>query len=90
MIRTGLFLWALAMTTACGANTILTPPTGPGTEYPCGVDGTVCTVQKTCCPANNTCGGEPDAVGCPPGECCFEEGGPFGARRNTKQTPQRQ
>lgn len=47
---------------------VLNPPSGPGTEYPCGLQGKVCGNNKCCWRADN-CGGE---AGCPAGYCCFD------------------
>lgn len=70
----------------CSTPAILTPPSGPGTEYPCGVNGVECE-SKLCCPQGFTCGGGTYSVGCPKDECCFVEENPtMGARRNVKQT----
>ncbi len=52
----------------CIANKPL-PSVAPG--YPCGVDGIVCITQHGCCDIGDTCGGEPNSVGCPSGMCCF-------------------
>jgi len=43
------------------------PPTGPGTAYPCGVNGVSCG-NHMCCDEGDACGGTP---GCPEGYCCF-------------------
>lgn len=48
--------WALAGCTAFEA--YVTPPTGPGTAYPCGYQGTSCTPfdgTPTCCGARMAC-----------------------------------
>ena len=52
---------------ACTTPSTLTPATGPGTDYPCGVDGRQCS-DKGCCSQSEACGGEP---GCPAHSCCF-------------------
>lgn len=60
---------ALAIS-ACAAPSILTPATGPGTDYPCGVHGLVCRAHAGyCCNENEVCGG--DDPSCPAGMCCF-------------------
>ena len=50
------------LATQC-APSILTPPTGPGTTYPCGVQGLVCTTNGIpnhgCCLEGEVCGGDP-------------------------------
>lgn len=61
-----LFLAPLLLA-ACTAPATLTPATGPGTSYPCGVDGKVCA-DHGCCSQSESCGGEP---GCPAHSCCF-------------------
>jgi len=76
----------------CHTPPILTPPTGPGTSYPCGVSGLVCTTNGApngyCCGETQTCGADdrhtkyPSAAEdptCPSGSCCDdgeEQGGP--------------
>lgn len=73
----------------CATPAVLEVPTGPGTSYPCGVGGVVCTTQKACCDPGDTCGGEPESVGCPAGECCFvEPNDMMAARQPRKQRPQ--
>jgi hypothetical protein len=61
---------ALLVLHACGCSTpsVLTPATGPGTDYPCGVSGRVCQ-NKMCCGEYDVCGG--DDPSCPVGSCCF-------------------
>lgn len=61
----------LALTFAACGESILTPATGPGTEYPCGVGHTVCT-DGMCCGVGDVCGGSFPNVGCPAGACCYE------------------
>lgn len=44
--------------------------TGPGTSYPCGINGHLCK-NGMCCPLEgDICGG--DHPQCPPGMCCFD------------------
>lgn len=65
---------------ACGPASV--PPSGPGTQYPCGLQWFECPVQQrgeplACCPLNHICGG-PDPAGfsrCEPGFCCFDGDG---------------
>lgn len=78
-----------ALLAACTVPRELTPPTGPGTSYPCGVGGVECRTQHTCCSGVETCGGEPGSVGCPPGACCAIDTGMVGVERETKQRPQK-
>jgi hypothetical protein len=81
---------AAIVVAACNTPTILTPKTGVGTSYPCGVNGTLCTTQHMCCGPNETCGGEPASVGCPKGMCCFIGEGSFEMRPSPRaQTPPR-
>ena len=54
---------------ACNPNS-WDAPAPPSAEYPCGPFGVVCTTQHACCTEGETCGGEPDSVGCPAGQCC--------------------
>ena len=52
-----------------GCNTqsrVLTPKTGPGTDYPCGVGGVVCGDSP---PATNCC---PPNCSCHPNACWFD------------------
>lgn len=46
---------------------ILHPKTGPGTEYPCGLQGRSCG-NGMCCGLYEACGGP--GVACPEGYCC--------------------
>jgi hypothetical protein len=83
MLRKGLvsvktFVIAIAVIAlACGPS-ILTPKTGPGTDYPCGVGWYVCPNSPVkgggCCLESDVCGGQqPDQpVTCPSGMCCNE------------------
>lgn len=60
-----LFAFAImACVIACSAS-ILTPPTGPGTEYPCGVNGHQCS-GGGCCSNSSTCC---DGTTCTAGYC---------------------
>lgn len=61
---------ALVALVACSTPAVLTPKTGPGTSYPCGVGGVECPGHM-CCGEGETCGGAFPAVGCPAGQCCF-------------------
>lgn len=70
------FLATFACVIAC--NGINTPPTGPGTDYPCGVWGVVCAEASTvpgvtmCCPQASICGYSGPFSRCPAGSCCDE------------------
>lgn len=76
---------------ACGPASV--PPSGPGTQYPCGLQWFECPVQKrgeplACCPLNHICGG-PDPAGfqrCEPGFCCFD-GESFGSIADASSPP---
>lgn len=70
----------------CATPAILTPATGPGTLYPCGVDGQVCPDTSECCATDEVCGGQPFS-GCPEGMCCYAGDDGFGA---TRAHPQRE
>jgi hypothetical protein len=63
-----LFFVTAVVVAACTTPSVLTPATGPGTAYPCGVDGHACS-NKACCSNAEVCGG--DEIGCPPTMCCF-------------------
>ena len=60
-------------------------PLKPSKDFPCGPSGVVCLTQRMCCPPGNTCGGEPDSVGCPAGMCCYI--GTDGMARGDAGTP---
>jgi len=71
--------------TACDAS-ILQVPTGPGTLYPCGTTGVVCS-NATCCTQGDVCGG--DDPRCPTGMCCYEgTDEDEAAKAPHRQTPQ--
>lgn len=53
---------------AC-SHSVLTPPSGPGTVYPCGLQGISCG-NGMCCWLGDVCGGGP-FNGCPAGYCCY-------------------
>jgi hypothetical protein len=58
---------------------LVSPPTGPGTEWPCGLRGVVCG-GGMCCWSGDVCGGKPFS-GCPAASCCFVgDDGMTGAR----------
>jgi len=86
MRKSSIFLFALVLV-ACGAS-ILTPPTGPGTAYPCGIGGVSCP-GNMCCNEGNVCGSNSGFAGCPEGQCCFvgDDGEDF-ARRPYPQVPE--
>ena len=65
-MKRSLFLFPLLLV-AC-ASPLLNPPTGPGTDYPCGTRGVLCRDRASCCWIGQDCGG--DVPGCPPGMCC--------------------
>ena len=74
-------LVALLAGLACGPASV--PPSGPGTQWPCGLQWYECPVAKregrlACCPIGDVCGG-PDLAGfqrCEPGYCCYDGSGP--------------
>jgi hypothetical protein len=72
LISTGLGLIVgallLAVMHALSGCSALQPPTGPNTEYPCGVNGVQCSGHM-CCGENFVCGG--DDPTCPKGACCY-------------------
>lgn len=63
---------------ACQSAGVLTPPTGPGTEYPCGINGHECP-DSMCCDNNSTCC---DGTSCTKGYCEYVGDALFGARRD--------
>lgn len=66
---------------ACSA---LSAKTGPGTDYPCGVGGVVCS-HAMCCDEGSVCGG--DDPTCPAGQCCFVGSDSLDAKQDKLQTP---
>jgi hypothetical protein len=62
-------LFVLLLVSACMTPLVLTPETGPGTPYPCGVGGHSCG-GHLCCSEDFICGGTPYS-GCPATLCCF-------------------
>lgn len=63
----------LVFAPSCHEGSVTRPPTGPETDYPCGVWGHTC-IGGGCCPLNHICGG-PNAAGfqrCEPGYCCYD------------------
>lgn len=68
-----LFALALvgAVVAACAAPSILTPRTGPGTSYPCGLNGHECPDGQCCGNAQVCC----DGTTCTAGYCEFVGGG---------------
>jgi hypothetical protein len=71
---------------------VLTPPTGPGTDLPCGYHGRSCGNGK-CCDMTETCGAE--HTSCPAEMCCYQQdladddGRLFGAKKPRPQTKER-
>lgn len=59
------------LVTACNGG-VLHPPVGPGTDYPCGLQGKSCG-NHMCCWLDEDCGGGP-FNGCPAGYCCYNGG----------------
>jgi len=71
----------LALLLACGG--VTAPPTGPGTAYPCGVQGKSCG-HHMCCGQYDDCGGV--VLSCPEGYCCYNgEDSMLSARKPKKQ-----
>jgi hypothetical protein len=72
----------------CGRDSILTPPVGPNTSYPCGVGWYVCpnsppAPHRSCCLEGDACGGDagPNVPQtCPAGQCCDEQPTPEARR----------
>lgn len=64
------FALALLLLVACQAILAADPPIPKSAENPCG-GGVCCETPGLYCPDNNTCGDDPDSVGCPKGYCCF-------------------
>lgn len=72
------FLFAFFLFTlfACTTPNILTPKTGPGTDYPCGLQGIACG-NHYCCWQGDVCG-EGAFSGCPVNYCCLDDSEEFG------------
>jgi hypothetical protein len=68
----------LSIVLACATLTPPMPPTGPGTDYPCGINGISCG-NGMCCWRHEECGHSGAWATCPPGMCCNL--GNVGARR---------
>lgn len=84
---------------SCREDSVIHPKTGPGTEYPCGVQGRSCApvAPGKCCSLNEVCGYKGPFSTCPEGYCCYTggEGWPRvgaspdgGADGNAKMRPQ--
>lgn len=67
-IFTSICVWA------CGPT--IHPPTGPGTEYPCGIQGKSCdpVAPGACCSLDEDCGYDGPWSTCPAGYCCYNGG----------------
>jgi len=72
-IFTVLALLVVTVGASCATPADLLPPVGPGTQYPCGVRGVVCS-GGTCCFEGDVCGSADRHASCPAGQCCFEGG----------------
>lgn len=74
----------IASIVACNNMPILHPATGPGTDYPCGIQGLPCGGHM-CCWQGDVCGGQP-LSGCPANYCCFvgDDSDGVGAKPNRK------
>lgn len=69
------FIVGIFTFTACYGSDVITPPTGPGTEYPCGVWGVECSHDakgSMCCPQDHICGTTGPFSQCTPGYCCYD------------------
>jgi hypothetical protein len=75
------FFFAPLLLVACGTPLLLTPATGHGTPYPCGVGGAACGGDM-CCSEGFICGNADAFVACPVGMCCWvgESMAPDGGR----------
>jgi hypothetical protein len=63
-----IIFFAAILVGACGAS-VLQPKTGPGTSYPCGVNGVSCPGHM-CCGEEDVCGSTGFGA-CPEGMCCY-------------------
>ena len=96
-MRTRGSILALAiLVAACGQQSVLHPPQGPGTDFPCGYQGISCDVHSGdgCCDGGEYCGHDlqQDPTGtCPKGECCAgdPDGTPISIDAARKHHPQR-
>lgn len=84
-MKLSLIVPALVLVAACGPTTH--PPSGPHTEFPCGLHGRSCG-GGMCCYETQTCGFDGPFSRCAPGWCC-DDGGPdwpyVGVQRVTRQ-----
>ncbi len=62
---------SLFLLVACQAILQADAPAPPSADNKCGGGWWECERPSVCCPVGHTCGGDPDAVGCPPGYCCY-------------------
>lgn len=69
-------IFVMAVVVACGPNSVIYPPTGPGTEYPCGLQGKSCdpVAPGKCCNLDEDCGYTGPWSPCPEGYCCYNGG----------------
>ena len=74
------FFAPLLLLASCLA--VLDAKTGPGTDFPCGVDGVSCGGGMCCTLQGDICGGT--FLSCPVGMCCHEGESMKLARPQTK------
>lgn len=70
-----LFICLSTYFTIVACNGLTAPPTGSGTEYPCGVWGVECSSGENatmCCPQNHICGYDGAFSRCPKDMCCYD------------------
>lgn len=84
--------FAAAVVVACN-NSVIQPPTGPNTEYPCGYQGKSCdpVAPGMCCSLDEDCGYSGPWSTCPEGYCCYNGGEDTrypSARRTGTRRPQ--
>lgn len=87
MRRARLALLALSLVCSCATPSILKPKTGPGSDYPCGLNGHSCG-NSMCCDNGSDCGGP--VPSCPAGLCCWhgDSSSDFAAHPPVKQRPE--
>lgn len=87
LLRLLIVLMLVALVATGCAGPFVTPPSGPGTDWPCGLQDHQCH-NGACCWADYDCGDL--TPGCPADACCY--GGPsntFKTKPGAKPRPER-
>ena len=78
-IAAAVLLGCLALASQCDSKYVR-PPSGPGTDYPCGLQSHLCSDRKSCCDNGYDCGG--DVPNCSDVTTCCYNGGDNAMRRS--------